>query len=60
MKPIVPGQIMFGVPQAATVIGISKSLMWRLVLEGQIKSTKIGARRLVHRSELERFAKRSH
>jgi excisionase family DNA binding protein len=56
----VPGQITYSVPQAALILGISPALVWRFVARGEIKSHTVGARRLIHRRELERFAATDH
>ncbi len=43
------------VVQAAEMIGVSESLMWRLVSDGKIQRIKIGRRTVIRTSELERF-----
>lgn len=59
-KPLVEGQLLYGIPQGAAVVGIGVRLMWELVLSGEIPSRKVGKRRLVHRKALEEFARRDH
>ena len=43
------------VPEAAAMIGISESMLWRLLAIGDIAKVKIGRRTLIRISELERF-----
>jgi len=59
-KPPVPDQLLYSVAQAAAVLGIGGRLCWQFVLSGQLPSRLLGRRRLIHRSELERFARRDH
>lgn len=40
---------------AAVSLGISRSLLYRLIQDGVIKSVRIGSRRLVAESELDRY-----
>ena len=43
------------VPEAAATIGISESMLWRLLAVGDIAKVKIGRRTLIRVEELERF-----
>ncbi len=43
------------VPEAAAMIGISESMLWRLLAVGDIAKVKIGRRTLIRVTELERF-----
>lgn len=44
------------VPGAAKILSLSVDYIWKLVASGQLKSIKIGKRRLIKHSELMRFA----
>lgn len=54
------GQILYGVEQAARILGISPKLLRCYIDRGEIKTRRFGTRVLVHRRELERFANRDH
>ncbi len=54
------GQILYSVPQAARVLGISPRLCWIFVQRGELRTRRIGARVLIHRTTLEKFALRDH
>lgn len=56
----VPGQILYSVPEAARVLSISPRLVWTFVQRGELKTRSVGARVLIHRRELERFATKDH
>ena len=43
------------VSEAAAMIGISKSMLWRLLAAGDIAKVKIGRRTIIRVVELERF-----
>jgi excisionase family DNA binding protein len=53
-------QLLYGVPAAAIILGISPRLGWELVHSGELPSRRIRGRRLVHRRELEKFANKDH
>jgi excisionase family DNA binding protein len=59
-NPVVVGQLLYGVEQAACVLGLSPRLVWEFVNKGEIKSRRVGTRVLIHRKELEKFAQRDH
>lgn len=44
------------VPGAAKILSLSVDYVWKLVATGQLKSLKIGKRRLIKLAELTRFA----
>jgi excisionase family DNA binding protein len=56
----VAGQLLYSVPQGARVVSLSKRSMWACIQRGEIKIRRFGTRVLIHRQELERFAKRDH
>jgi len=43
------------VTEAAELIGVSESLMWKLIAEGSVPRTKIGRRTVIRITDLERF-----
>jgi excisionase family DNA binding protein len=51
-----PNPLLLDVKSAATELGISRAQMYRLLNDGSVASGHIGRRRLVARSEIERFA----
>lgn len=59
-KEPVTGQLLYSIEQAARVLGISARLLWAFVQRGQVRTRRIGARVLLHRRELEKFALRDH
>lgn len=59
-KVPVAGQLLYPVPTAARILGISPRLLWEFIARGEVKTRKIRARRLVSRKELERFASKDH
>jgi excisionase family DNA binding protein len=46
--------------QAAEALGISVRTLETLIALGELKSVRVGRRRLIPRTELERFARRDH
>jgi excisionase family DNA binding protein len=56
----VPGQLLFGVEQAARVLGCSPKLVRIFIARGELRTRRLGVRVLIHRQELERFARRDH
>lgn len=56
----VADQLLYAVPQAARVLGVSARLLWAFIQRGEIRTRRVGARVLVHRREIERFAARDH
>ena len=56
----VADQLLYSVPQAAHILGISPRLCWEYVRRGEIRKRHIGTRVLIHRTELQKFALRDH
>jgi excisionase family DNA binding protein len=54
------GQLLYPIPQGARVLGISARLLWTFVQRGEIRTRRVGARVLIHRRELEKFALHDH
>ncbi len=51
-----PGmQLAYSVPDAAAMIGISRRTCYELMTAGQLRSVKLGRRRLVRHSDLVAF-----
>lgn len=48
-------RLAYSVDEAADMIGISRRSIYELLRSGQLRSVKIGARRLVRRSDLDTF-----
>jgi excisionase family DNA binding protein len=59
-RTTVPGQILYSVPQASRVLGISPRLCWAFVQRGELKTRRCGTRVLIHRRDLEKFALHDH
>ena len=49
------GVLALSVPDAARAIGVSRATLYVLFAQRQLNSVKIGKRRLVERTEVERF-----
>ncbi len=47
--------LLYGVAEAAEMLGIGRTNAYYLITDGKIRSVKIGARRLVPREALEEF-----
>lgn len=45
-----------GVPQAQAVLGLSRSSVYALLNSGALRSARVGGRRLIPVTELDRFA----
>jgi excisionase family DNA binding protein len=58
-EPVV-GQILYPIPMGARTLGISDRMLWGFIAKGEIKTRKCGSRVLIHRSELEKFARADH
>jgi len=56
----VEGQLLYAVPQAACVLGLSARTLWNFIAHGEIRIRRVGTRVLLHRKELEKFAARDH
>lgn len=48
-------KLTLSIPEAAQVLGISKSLMYRFANSGRIRVIKIGNRKLIPKKEIEKF-----
>jgi excisionase family DNA binding protein len=58
-EPVI-GQLLYSIPQAARVLSVSEKLVRIYIGRGELKSTRLGARVVVHRRALEAFASRDH
>jgi len=52
-QPTEPQRLAYGVPEAASMIGVSVRTVFDLIKDGRLKAVKIGGRRLVRREALE-------
>lgn len=50
MQPLI-----VSVPDSAVLLGVSKETMWRKVYSRQIESVKLGARRMIKMSTIEKL-----
>jgi excisionase family DNA binding protein len=50
-----PNKLTLSVPEAASVIGIGKSTLWRMIAEREISAIKIGGRTLIRDADLRAF-----
>jgi excisionase family DNA binding protein len=50
-------QLLFKVGEAATLLGVGKITIYRLIWQGVLKPVYIGRAVRIHRNELERFAR---
>lgn len=48
-------RLALSVPQAAWLIGASPNFVWGLLAKGQMESFHLGRKRMIARSEVERF-----
>jgi excisionase family DNA binding protein len=55
MTPIKPERAAFSVEEAAVKLGISRSLAWRMVREGALRSIRAGHRVIVPTSAVDEF-----
>lgn len=53
-----PEPLVYSVEQAADLLGIGRTFMFRLVITGEIESFKIGNRRKITREALDEFIDR--
>ena len=54
-----PRTLALKVDEAAQQIGISRSMMWKLITQGKIQTFSVGKRRLIAHSELVKFIQQS-
>lgn len=53
-----PDQLAYSDAQCAVILGVSRPTFRKLLDEGEVRSFRLGARRLIPRSELEGFISR--
>jgi excisionase family DNA binding protein len=53
-----PQRLLIPVPEVGALLGVGRTLAWRLVQTGELPSVRIGKRRLVPRAELEAYVQR--
>lgn len=53
-----PDRLTYSIEQAARALGVGRSLVFTLLKEGQLKSIRVGKRRLVLATELQAFLDR--
>jgi excisionase family DNA binding protein len=51
-------RLLLPVSEAGAVLGVGRTMAWRLVQSGELASVRIGKRRLVPRAELEAYVQR--
>ncbi len=54
-RPLAPGALAFRVPEAAHMIGVSTSKMWKMIAAEEIEARKIGAATVIRRETLEAY-----
>lgn len=54
-RPLAPGALAFRVPDAAQMIGVSRSKLWKMIAEEEIEARKIGAATVIRREALEAY-----
>ena len=55
----VAGKLAYSINEAAAMLSLSPLTVKRLAYKGELKTSKIGSRRVVHAADLERFLKRT-
>lgn len=53
-------KILLSLKEVSVLVDLSLRTTTKLVASGELKSIRVGRRRLVHRDELERFARLNH
>ena len=53
-----PGRLLYSVEEAADLLGIGRTFMFRLLATGEIESVKIGRRRMISRDALDGYVDR--
>ena len=52
-----PFRLLYPVPEVAQLLGgITERQVWKYIESGELKSRKVGRRRLVHRDDVQAFA----
>jgi excisionase family DNA binding protein len=59
-EDLLSSRILFSPREFSALTGLSLRTTTKLIASGELKSIRVGRRRLVHRDELERFARRNH
>lgn len=57
---MVTEKLLLSLKEFSYIADLSLRTTTKLIASGEIKSIRVGRRRLVHRDELERFARRDH
>jgi excisionase family DNA binding protein len=53
-------KFLYTIPQAAESLGICRRMVTFYIARGDLKTVRLGRRRMVHRDALEKFAARDH
>ena len=53
------GKLAYSINEAAALLSLSPLTVKRLAYKGELKTSKIGSRRVVHAADLERLLKRT-
>lgn len=56
--PMADARMTYSIEDAAEVLGVGRTTMYRLVAEGEVESIAIGSRRLIPRESIEDFLSR--
>jgi excisionase family DNA binding protein len=59
-KTLLCSRVLFSPKEFSTLTGLSLRTTTKLIASGELRSLRVGRRRLVHRDELDRFARRNH
>jgi excisionase family DNA binding protein len=54
-----PRQMLLTVPETAELLGVSEWLIWRLVWNGQLPSTRVGRLVRLYLTEVERYLEKN-
>lgn len=50
-----PNRLLYPVPEVAILLGVEQRLIWKLVETGDLRSVKLGRRRLVPKDAIHQF-----
>jgi excisionase family DNA binding protein len=50
----------YSIPEAADALGVGGRLVWWWIKNEELKTMRLGRRRVIHRDVLEKFSKRDH
>jgi excisionase family DNA binding protein len=53
-------RLLYSIPEAATMLGLSRSTLYLLIQTRQLKTRRIGRRRMIPKAALEAFIKSDH